>query len=361
MPQGLHPTASAGTALTGGISFIPQLLGGSLLGAIADRVPARQLITVGYTMEFGTALLLALVDVPVWLSLTLVAAVAAVTPVFNGAGSRLVAQVLTGDSYVLGRSLTTLANSAAQLLGLAGGGVAIAALGGRHAMLVSAFVHLTAAVWVRLRLPLLPLRTDRAVGTFRQSWVGNRKLLADRTIRTLILAQWLPPAFVTGAEGLLVPYASARGLPPTTGGLLLACVPVGMMAGSFLVGRHVEPVVRERLSVPLLVVLGLPLAGFAVDLPTVLAGVLLIVTGLGFAYELGLQRRFLDALPEDGRGQAFSLLSTGLMTAQGVSPALAGALAGVIPIGGVIALSGAATMLAAGVFRRALGDLDRSG
>ncbi|TCO48923.1 MFS transporter [Actinocrispum wychmicini] len=342
-------------AMTYGISFIPQLLGAGLFGAIADRLPARRLIALGYAAEFGTGLLLALVDLPVWLSLTVVAAVSAVTPVFNGAASRVVADVLTGDGYVLSRSLMNLASSAAQLLGLAGGGVAIAALGGRHAMLVSAFVHLAVAIWVRLGLPPLPAARSpepESTGTFRQSWTGNRRLMADRTTRNLILAQWLPSAFVTGAESLLVPYAAVRGQPVETGGLLLACLPVGMMIGSLAVGRFVRPVARERLLVPLLVVLGLPLLGFVIDLPVVLCGTLLVVTGSGFAYGLALQRRFLAAVPEDSRGLAFSLLTTGMMTAQGISPALAGALAGVVPIGGVIALAGVATLAAAVAFRR---------
>src|SRR5438445_12423283 len=41
-------------ALAYGISFLPQLLGGSLLGAVADLLPPRQLITIGYGVEFGS-------------------------------------------------------------------------------------------------------------------------------------------------------------------------------------------------------------------------------------------------------------------------------------------------------------------
>jgi predicted MFS family arabinose efflux permease len=343
-------------ALAYGISFIPQLVGGSLLGALADRMAPRLLIAFGYTAEFGVGLLLALLNLPVWLSLALVALVASVTPVFNGASSRVVANVLTGDGYVVGRSLSNLASSASQLIGFAGGGVAVAALGGRHAMLVSAVLHLMAAAWVGLRLSDLPTESrpqERgARAAVRQSWTGSRRLLVDSTTRTLILVQWLPAACVTGAESLIVPYVSIRRLPPESAGLLLACLPLGMMVGSLVVGRLLGPVVRERLLVTLITAVGLPLTAFAVaGLPVALCAALLIVAGTGFSYGLGIQRRFREVVPEANRGQAFTLLSTGLMTAQGVTPPLAGALANVVPVGDVIALAGTATLAVAVAFR----------
>ena len=351
-------------ALAYGIAFVPQLIGGSLLGAVADLLPPRQLITLGYVVEFGSGLLLAFADLPIWLSMVLVAAVSMVTPVLNGAVGRVVADVLSGENYVLGRSLLNLASSAAQLVGMAGAGAAVAALGARHAMLVTAVLHLLAAAWVRFRLPDLRVSAAArgALGVVRRSWAGNRELLRDRTIRALILAQWLPPACVTGAEGLIVPYAAVRGLPAQDGGLLLACVPVGMMIGSLVFGRVVGPDTRRRLLVPMMVVVGLPLLGFAVaGLPVAVCGVLLVIAGTGFSYGLAIQQRFRDVVPEASRGQAFSLLSTGLMTVQGISPAVAGALAGVVPVGIVIALCGAVSTVTVVLFRlRAAEVMDQS-
>jgi nitrate/nitrite transporter NarK len=92
--------------------------------------------------------------------------------------------------------------------------------------------------------------------------------------------------------------------------------------------------------------------GFAVaGLPVVVCGALLVVAGAGFAYGLPIQQRFRDVVPAASRGQAFGLLSTGLMTAQGVSPAVAGALAGIAPVSHVIALCGVGAVLTVLVFR----------
>jgi predicted MFS family arabinose efflux permease len=335
-------------AITYGIGFLPQVVGVALFGALADRIRPRRLIVAGYALEAATAAALALAHLPVWASLLLVAVVAGLTPVFGGASARVVAEVLTGDAYVLGRSLSSMSSSAAQLLGLAGGGLAVGMLGARHALLVSAACHLVAATAVRLRLPDLDVPAARpAPSAFRQSLTGNRLLLRDPEVRLLMLAQWLPPAFVTGAESLIIAYASSRGFPAGSAGLLLACLPVGMLAGDLVVGRFLRPATRERLVVPLMGVLGVPLLAIAADPPLAVTAALLAVTGTGFAYGLGIQRRFLDALPEERRGQAFGLLSSGLMTLQGVGPAVFGALAEVAPIRYAVALAGAATVAAA--------------
>jgi predicted MFS family arabinose efflux permease len=335
-------------AITYGIGFLPQIVGATLFGALADRLRPRRLIVAGYLLECATAATLALARLPVGLCLLLVAGVAALTPVVGGASSRLVAELLTGDAYVLGRSLSSMASSAAQLLGLAGGGVAVATLGARHALLVSAGCHLAAALAVRLRLPDLPgPKPGPARFTVWHSLGGVRRLFADRRVRLLLLAQWLPPAFVTGAESLIVPYASQRGFPAGSAGLLLACVPIGMLAGDLVVGRFVRPATRERLVAPLVAVLGLPLLALAADVAPMAAAGLLAVTGVGFAYGLGIQRRFLEAVPETTRGQAFGLLSSGLMTVQGLGPTVFGAVAEATPVGVAMALAGVSTVLTA--------------
>ncbi|MFI9105846.1 MFS transporter [Streptomyces fildesensis] len=343
-------------ALTFGIGFLPQLAGSMLLGSLADRVRPRRLIAAGYLLEFAAAVAMALAHLPVVFILLLVAVVAFLTPVFQGASNRLVADTLTGDAYVLGRSLSSMSSSGAQLLGLAGGGIAVTFLGSRHALLLSAAAYLVASIAVRLRLPDLPA-PDKGSGSgsgslVRHSWSGNRALFANRRVRKLLLAQWLPSAFAASAESLVVPFAGRRGFPDGTAGFLLACLPVGMLVGNLVVGRFVLPATRERLVAVLVAVIGLPLAGFAFGPPWPVCAVLLLVTGTGFAYSLGLQRSFLDALPEASRGQAFGLLSSGMMTVQGVGPAVFGAAAEVVSVGAAISLAGIASLGMAGYLAR---------
>ena len=338
-------------AVTYGAGFLPQAIGGTLLGALADRVRPRTLITAGYGLEAATAAALATSGLPVWASLALVAVIACLTPVFGGSCSRLIAEVLSGDAYVLGRSLANIATSVSQLLGLAAGAAVVAAVGARHALLVTAACYLVAAAAVRWRLPGLPAAakpTDEPqVSVLRRSWTVNRELITDPAVRILLLATWLPPAMITGAESLIVPYAALHRFGGGSPGLLLACVPAGMIAGDFAVGRLLRPATRERLTVPLIMLAGLPLLAFAASPPPPVAAGLLVATGIGPAYVLGIQCRFLNAVPAPILGQAFGLLSTGLMTFQGAGPALFGAIAEIASPGRAMALAGVATIMTA--------------
>jgi predicted MFS family arabinose efflux permease len=374
--------AQTGSPLLGavayGVGFLPQLVGGVLFGAMADRVRARRLIVLGYLAQAGVAAVLGLVHLPVWASLALVAAVASVSPLFGGVVNRLMAEALAGDAFVLGRSLMSMASSGAQLLGLAAGGVAVGLLGARHALLVTAAGHLVAAGWARLALPdrgapagpgggpapttqgtptAQRAATDQGAATARtsalkQSLAGTRLMATDPVVRALLLAQWLPPGFVVGAESLLVPYAADRGFAAGVPGLLLASLPVGMLVGDVVVGRFFGPGQRERLFVPLLVLLGAPLVAVAAGLPLAVLVGLLVLSGCGFAYSLTVQRRFLDAVPEDARGHAYALLSTGLMTVQGLGPVVFGAVSELTGTSAAIGLAGVATLVAAAVLAR---------
>lgn len=331
-------------ALTFGISFLPQVLGGLVLGALPDLFRPRLLLVTGYTLEAVGAGLLAM-GLPVWASLLLVAGIGCLAPVFNGTAGRLTADALSGDAFVVGRGLFQLATSAAQIVGLAGGGIAVAAVGPHAALLVTAGCHTVAAVWARVALPDLPAPGRQGERSLvRQSFHGTRELFADRTVRKLLFANWLPPAFVVGGESLLIPYATLRHFPDGAAGVILGCVPVGMFAGNLVVTRLLTPRARERAVAPLVVLLGLPPLGFAFDISPVVAGALMVLLGCGFAFGLGLQEPFRDALPDDSRGQAFGLLSTGLMTLQGVGPLVFGGLTEVMPVGTAMAVSGVATL-----------------
>lgn len=334
-------------AMTFGVSFLPQVVGGLVIGALPDLVRPKVLIVGGYLLEAAGAALLA-AGLPVWASLLLVAGIGCLAPVFNGTSGRLTAEALSGDAFVVGRSLFQLASSAAQVIGLAGGGVAVATLGPHTALLVTAGGHAVAAVWAWLALPNLPAPGRGEGSLVARSWHGMTALLADRRVRRLLLANWLPPAFAIGGESLLIPYATLRDFPAGSAGLILACIPVGMFVGNLVVARVLRPRSRERAIAPLVVVLGAPLIWFAFGTGPVLTAVLMGILGVGFAYGLGLQAPFRDAVPAGSQGQAFGLLSTGLMTLQGLGPFVFGGLTEVVPVGVAMSIAGVATVLVAG-------------
>jgi len=341
------------SAVAYSIAFIPQLLGSSFLGTLADWLPPRLLLTVLYAVDAATGIVIGALRPPVAVSLVLVAVVALVTPLHLGTSARLVADVLTGDDYVLGRAVWCSAPLAAQLAGNGIAAVLLLAVGSARTILISGGLQLCAVAVIRLGLPKLPRNAapepaparPRLRSTFADSWSQNLDLLRGSRVRQILLAKWIPPGLVIGAEALIVAYAGRHSFPASAPGILLACLCAGTMVSNLIFGRVTTPSVRDWLTVAFTVVAGLPLLAFLVDPPLVVSAVLLTAAGVGLCYDLGLELRFVDAVPEDRRGLAFSMRSTGLMSAQGIGPLVFGALAQVMPVGDVMALCGGLTVL----------------
>jgi len=130
-----------------------------------------------------------------------------------------------------------------------------------------------------------------------------------------------------------------------------------MLIGDLLVGRFCAPATRTRLAFPLAAGMGVPLLALVFRPPLPLACLALLACGAGFAYQLGIQQAFLDSLPERRRGQGFGLNSTGVMGGQGLTPAIAGALAGAAGVAAAMAVAGTATVVAALTLRGPLTGL----
>ena len=183
------------SAVAYGAGFLPQVLGGVVLTSLADRLPTRPLIVIGSLIRAAVAVALALAPIPVVAMIGLVAAAAALQPLFNAAQSALLPNLLTGDRYVLGRSVLNLASAGAQLAGLGAGGVLIAALGGHRALLGAAVAQLLAGLIFAIGLPGRRPPTTDVADRWRlgDTWRGNAQLLANPRIRAILLMWWIPP------------------------------------------------------------------------------------------------------------------------------------------------------------------------
>lgn len=328
--------------------FVPQALGGAFLLSLADRLPPRAAIVAGSLVRVAVCLVLGTAPLPVAGALGVVVAAGCVRPVFAAASAGLLTDVLDGDRYVLGRSAFTIAMSAAQIASLGGGGALLAFFGPRGVMYAAAVLAAVSAVWTYAGLHARPARRARVrrESAVLESLRRNRSLLTHPATRRFLLGFWLPVSFLTGAESLSVAYTASRGHGTQLGAWLLATLPVGMLVGNLVVGRMLAPATRERMTFPLVLLVGLPLLPLAVAPPMWLAFVLVGASAAGLAYELGLQRAFVDEVADDARGQALGLLSTGMMTGQGVGALLVGALADHVGPGPAMAAAGAVIALA---------------
>ncbi|MET8748745.1 MFS transporter [Streptomyces sp. NPDC004667] len=321
------------SALTFALGFLPYALGGTLLAPLADRHPARRVLVACDLLCAGCAAAMVWPGTPVAGILVLRCAMAFVAPLFQGARSASLADILgTGEAFVLGRSLLRMVSQGAQLAGFGLGGLLLTFLAPRGAIALTAAGFLASALLLRLGTRDRPARAATAgAGVGASPLDGLRAVFGDRRLRVLTLLCWLPPAFAVVPEALLTPYAHDIGAGTATLGVLMCALPVGAVAGELWAGSALTPRTRSRITAPLAAVAFLPLLVYAVrpGAPVLLGALLL--SGLTHAHTVGLDRMYVDAVPDALRGRVMTLLSTGLMTLQGVGMALAGGAAEFLP------------------------------
>jgi MFS family permease len=339
------------TALIYAVTYVPWLVGGPLLGGLADRLPRRMVMVA---CQLTSAVLIALMAVPAIplgvLAALLFVVILAESP-FLSARASLLVDVLPDDRYVLASAMNQLTIQAAQVIGFAAGGALIRLIGPRDALLLDAISFLISAALVRFGV-----QRHRAVATVVQlgnSWermkTGAKVVFGDPRLRGLVLLGWLATFWVV-PEGLAAPYTEGDS---TAIGLLLASQPIGSVVGGVVLSRMVRPVTRLELMGWLAVLSCLPLLLFFTTPPLPVAIGLLVISGIGTTYNLPANAAFMQALPAERRGQAFGLVSAGLVAGQGISIAVAGAcaeltspgivisVAGGLGVAGALALSGA--------------------
>jgi predicted MFS family arabinose efflux permease len=331
-------------ALVFAAGMLPYAVGGALLLSLADRVPPRRLLTGYHLLRLAVTAVLAVGGLPVPAIMALLVAAGLFAPVGGATVQARLPALLPGDGYVLGRSLFTMTSAGAQITGQAAGGLLLSALTPSGTLWLAAARAALATVLARFRLPDVPAGSRApSAGMARDTWRTNRRLLGGRTTRGPLLAGWLPISLSVGAEGIAVPYAGAHGSADAAG-LMLSAAAAGMFAGNFAAGRLVRPHLRERLTLPLAMLTGAPLLLFAFGPGPAAACALMAAGTFGLGYELAVQRRLVDAVPEEIRGQAIGLYGSGLMTGQAAGIAAAGALGELLPPGRVMVLCGGAAL-----------------
>jgi MFS family permease len=338
------------TALTYAMTLLPWLVGGLGLSGLADRLPRRRVMIACDLARMALVLLMAAVSlsasaVALWTMIGLLFAVTLLDSPFKAARSALVADILTGEKYVLGTTITQITFQVGTVLGFSLGGLVVAGLGTRTALLADAATFavsaLLLALWVRPR----PAAAGHGPGQRSSHWAdiaaGVRLVFGDDTLRTLMLFGWLVTFYVV-PMGLAAPYAARfPGLPLAVGtGFIFAALPFGTAMGTFVLGRVVSPEQRQRWmggmavgSCAVLMLCGLP-PGFAASIA------IFTVAGAFAGYQIAANAAFVAAVPAERRGQAFGLANGGMQVFQGLWFIVAGAVAGALSPATMIAISG---------------------
>ncbi|MFD8030054.1 MFS transporter [Streptomyces sp. NPDC059717] len=343
--------ATASPLLSAVSMFGPQLaqvLGATTLLSAADRLPPRATLAgIACVFAVGTAAMAA-PGLPVGGVFALVLLLGLVQSLGGGVRWGLLNEILSKDGYLLGRSLFNVMSGLMQIAGYATGGVLVAVLSPRTTLLTAAALYLAAAAGIRLGLSRRAPRTGGRPSV-AQTWRTNALLWSSPPRRRIYLLLWIPNGLIVGCESLYVAYA------PERAGVLFACAAFGMFVGDVTLGRLLPPAVRRRLGVPLLLLLATPYLLFVLRPALPVAAVCVTVASAGFGASLVQQERLMELTPDALAGHALGLHSAGMLTMQGVSAALAGAVAQLASPGvamTVMAVASVMVTLAVGARRR---------
>ncbi|MER5580548.1 MFS transporter [Streptomyces asoensis] len=330
------------SALAWALGFLPYVVGGTLLAGVADRFPARRVLVACDLVCAACVVPMTAQGAPLAVLLALRCCLAVVSPVFAGTRMATLADILgDGDLFVLGRSLLRITAQSALLAGFGLGGLLLTVASPRQALLVTVATFLASAALLRLGTRRRPARARTGGALVTDSLEGAGRILADRRVRALLLLFWVPPFFTVAPEALSAPYADELGAGSAGLGLLMCALPAGAIAGELYAGSRLRPVTRERVALPLVCVTLLPYLGYALHPGLAVSLILLVVSGAGSAYTLGLDQWIVRDVPDELRRRAMTLLTAGLMTFQGVGMALAGVAAELVGVTGAVTGAGA--------------------
>src|SRR5215472_5558542 len=331
------------------LSFVPYLVGGVLLGAAVDRLPPR---TVLVACDLASAALIGCMVIPgmpLPALLVLLFAAGLLSPVYQGARAAMLPELLPpGPRYVLGRALMRMVAQSAQIVGYGAGGLLLAILPPRGALLADALSFAASALLVRFGTTRRPARATRRGSMARDSLAGLRQVLAQWPTRRILMFSWLVPACAVAPEALAAPYAVHIGQPPRAAGLLLMGIPAGTVVADVLAARLLPSRLQRSIIVPAGLLVFAPLTAFAVSPGLGLALVLLMISGLGSAWAAGIDGLLIQAAPLALRNRALTLGSAGLMFTQGLGFALWGIAGQYVPLAVVIPVAAGAGVLAVG-------------
>ena len=340
------------SALAFALGFLPYIVSGLLLSALVDRLPPRRLLVASDVACTLLVLAMAWPRMPIAAVLGLLFLVGGITSISGGTRNAVVRAVVGDDAFIPARSLLRISAQSAQVIGNGVGGLLLIVLAPRSLILVDAVSFALSALITRARLQDRPAATVAGSSPLLlDSLRGVGAILRDPTVRRLLLFGWLLPPFSVVPEALAAPYVLGGGYSRAVVGWWLVALPVGVITGDVIGVWFLTPSRQRRLIAVIAAVGFVPYVAFAARPSVALAIPLLIVSGLGSGYFLGLDGLLRDAVPPPLFPRTMAINSAGLMTIQGLGFAAAGAVAELVSPAAAIAGAGVLGLSAIAVLR----------
>jgi MFS family permease len=313
------------SAATFAISYVPWVLGGPILAALAERYPYRQVMVVCDVVRAALVAVVAIPRMPVSAMLALLFATALLNPPFEAARSALMPRVLDGDRYVQATVMQNVTGQGAQLVGyLIGAGMA--AYHPHIALLVDASTFAVSALLVGAFINSYRPALDKAQRThlLHETGQGFSVVFGTDVLRAIAILIFTLMLFTALPEGLAAAWAGRlEGTPAGQGvaqGLIMGGYPAGFILGGLVVGRLLPPARRRRLIRPFAVLAPLAMVPALLKPSAPVVALLALVCGFAVA---GLfpsaNALFVRALPDVFRARAFGIMQSGVQIIQGLA------------------------------------------
>jgi len=264
-------------------------------------------------------------------------------PPFDSARAAITPEILQGERYVLGTAVIQTTFFGAQVVGAAGGGVAVAFVGVRSSLGLDAATFVLSGLLIAFGTRSRPAAAQpdsvqsSALARMRN---GFQLVFGNQALSTLLLLGWLV-VFYTIPEGIAAPYAARLGGGYIATGLVIASTALSTTIVTPLFTRFFRPRQRTNWMGPLAVLTCGSLVLTALR-PGLAASLVIFSLSATFGvYQIAANTAFVVRVPNERRAQAFGIASMGVVVGQGAAFVAAGAAAEVMSPAVVIAVAGA--------------------
>ncbi|WP_067497052.1 MFS transporter [Actinoplanes sp. TFC3] len=316
------------------ISYLPWIVGGPVLAALAERYPYRRVLILSDLTRAVPIALIALPGMPVPAMLVLLFVTALGAPPTQSARSALIPLILDRRLVVTGLALNSSTSQAAQVFGYLAGGLLAAGFNARLGLALDAVSFLASAAmiaaWVKPR-PAANAPAQRR-HLMHETAEGYRLVFGTPQLRSIAVMVFALTTFTILPEGLAAGWAAVfEDNPGSRGfdqGLIMAAGPVGYVVGGLAVGRIASQSRKHQLVRPFAAVAPLALALTMFAPNAIMVAVLVSVSGVAQGVLVPtLNGIFVLALPHGYRARAFGVMQSGLQLTQGFAVMSTGVLA----------------------------------
>jgi MFS family permease len=306
------------------IGYVPWIVGGPVLAALAERYPYKRVMVVCDLLRMVMIGLVAIPHLPLPIVLLFAFLGMLAGPPTQAARSALLPLMLSRERVVVALALNSTTTQAAQVFGYLVGATVAAASNPRLTIACVALLFglsaLIIATGTRARPPAH--RPSQRTHLLRETGEGFRLVFGNRVLRPIAVLVFTMTMFAIVPEGLAAGWAADVNPDPTTRGLdqgvIMAAGPVGWIIGGLVISRLVGMHTRQRLVGPLSIVAALALVPAFVGPSVEVVVALILISGIAQGGVMPtLNGLFVLALPHGYRARAFGVIQGGLQISQG--------------------------------------------